>query len=239
MWWPAGSKKSPVAEGASEDLAEARDFSGGAWSATAGGTILFGTSKGISRVSAEGGSATVITELGQGETGHFWPSFLPDGTRFTYVAWSEDAATRAVYAGTLDTKDKQKLMAEESNAVYAASTGSRQAPGFLFFHRGPTFSRSPLTQTRGPSRVNRAGGSVAIGQTGAACSMSPQAGALIYFQGSGGAGRGIANAQFRFVDRTGGRVEMASNRNLGDMDIAQPLIAVTKTSARNFRHLGG
>ena len=32
-----------------------------------------------------------VTELAQGETGHFWPSFLPDGRHFVYLAWSEDA----------------------------------------------------------------------------------------------------------------------------------------------------
>jgi Tol biopolymer transport system component len=236
-------KKVPADGGASEDLAEAKAFSGGAWSAAGGGTIVFGTPEGISRVSAEGGPAAVITELGQGETGHFWPSFLPDGNHYTYLAWSEDAATRAVYLGSLDTKDRQKLMAEESNAVYGASTGSRQAGGYLFFHRGPTLFAQPFDAKKlafagEPAQV---AGGVVGGQTGRGLFAVSQTGALLYFQGSGGAtsGRGgIVSAQFGFLDRTGPRVEIGVEvGDLGDMNLSPTgaLIAVTKqeTGARS------
>jgi Tol biopolymer transport system component len=232
-------KKVEAAGGASKDITDAKDVSGGAWSAANGGTILFGTAKGLSRVSAEGGPATVITELGQGETGHFWPSFLPDGTHYMYLAWSDDAANRAVYLGTLDTKGKQKLIAEASNATYAASTGSRQAlPGYIFFHRGPTlfarpFNAKTLAFTGEPLQV---AGSVDGNATGRGLFDVSQAGALVYFQGTGTAagvaGRGgISATQFGFVDRSGGRVEMGvALGQYGDMDLSPDgtLIAVTK-----------
>ena len=234
-------KKVPGVGGASEDLAEAKDFSGGAWSAAGGGTILFGTSKGLSRVSAEGGPAAIVTELGQGETGHLWPNFLPDGTHYTYLAWSDDAASRAVYVAALDTKDRQRLLAEESNTVYAASTGST---GYLFFHRGPTlfaqpFNAKTLKFTGEPAQL---AGGVAVGQTGRGLFDVSQAGALIYFQGASGGGAsgrgGIAVAQFGFLDRTGGRVEIGvESGDLGDMNLSPTgsLIAVTKqeTGARS------
>jgi len=230
-------KKVAAAGGASEDIAEAKDFSGGAWNAAGGGTILFGTAKGLSRVSAEGGPAATVTELGQGETGHLWPNFLPDGTHYTYLAWSEDAASRVVYVAALDTKDRQRLIAEESNAVYAASTGST---GYLFFHRGPTlfaqpFNAKTLKFTGEPAQV---AGGVAVGQTGRGLFDVSQTGALIYFQGatSGGAsGRGgITSAQYGFLDRSGGRVEIGVEvGDLGDMNLSPTgaLIAVTKQEA--------
>ncbi|MSO48704.1 MAG: serine/threonine-protein kinase [Acidobacteria bacterium] len=227
-------KKVAAAGGASEDIAEAKDFFGGAWSAAGDGTILFGTAKGLSRVSAEGGPATVMTEPGQGETGHLWPSFLPDGTHYTYLAWSEDAASRAIYVAALDTKDRQRLIAEESNAVYAASTGST---GHLFFHRGPTlfaqpFNAKKLAFTGEPAQV---AGGMATGQTGRGLFDVSQTGALIYFQGASdggvsGVGR-IASAQFGFVDRSGSAMEIGvAVGDLGDMDLSPSgaLIAVTK-----------
>ena len=233
-------KKVAAAGGASEDLTEAKDFSGGAWSPAGGGTILFGTSKGISRVSAEGGPATVITELGQGETGHLWPSFLPDGTHYTYLAWSEEGAKRAVYVTALDTKDRQQLLAEESNAVYAASTGSA---GHLFFHRGPTLFAQPFNprSIKFTGDAAQVAGGVATGQTGRGLFDVSQTGTLIYFQGTGGgaAGRGgIVPSQFGFVDRTGGRVEIGvETGDYGDMNLSPTgaLIAVTKqeTGARS------
>ena len=101
-----------------------------------GGTIVFGSSKGLFAVSAEGGQAAPITELGKGETGHFWPVFLPDGRSLAFLAWSNDVATRALFTGTLDSKERTQLVAAESNPVYAASGTSRSAAsGYLFFHR--------------------------------------------------------------------------------------------------------
>ena len=234
-------KKVAAAGGASEDLTEAKDVSGGAWSPAGGGTILFGTAKGLSRVSAHGGQVAIVTELGQGETGHFWPSFLPDGTHYMYLAWSEDAANRAVYVGTLDTKDQQKLLAEDSNAIYAASTAST---GHIFFHRGPTlfarpFNAKTLAFTGEPAQV---AGGIASGLTGRGVFDVSQAGALIYFQGASGGGAsgrgGISSAQFGFVDRSGSSMEIGvATGDLGDMDLSPSgtLIAVTKqeTGARS------
>jgi eukaryotic-like serine/threonine-protein kinase len=59
-------------------------------------TILFaqtrgaaqGRSGGLYRVSASGGPITQVTALDQsrGESEHYWPSFLPDGVHFFYIA---------------------------------------------------------------------------------------------------------------------------------------------------------
>lgn len=226
-------KKIDVAGGVSgavKELTDAPGFSGGAWSPAGGGTIVFGTPKGLSRVSAQGGPAQTITELGQGETGHLWPGFLPDGTHFLYLAWSAEAANRAVYVGALDSKDRTKLMSEESNAEYAA-------PGYILFRRkavlfAQPFNASSLAFTGDP--VQLAGG-VASGANGRGVFNASQRGSVIYFQGASGggpSGRGqTVNAQFGFVDRAGGRREVAVETfPFGDMDLSPDgkLIAATR-----------
>ena len=126
-------KRVSVSGGAPKDLGEAQGFSGGTWSRE--GTILFGSDQGIFRVSADGGVPSAITTLGEQETGHFWPSFLPDGQHFLYLAWSAEAPNRAVYIGKLGSEEKATLMPAESNAAYAE-------PGYIVFHReGTVFAR--------------------------------------------------------------------------------------------------
>jgi Tol biopolymer transport system component len=231
-------KRVEATGGTSLDICEAKDFSGGAWSAAGGGTILFGTAKGLNRVSAEGGKAAVMTDLGPGETGHLWPSFLPDGRHYLYLAWAEEAGNRAVYLDTLDTKARKRLFAAESNATYAASAGSGQAaPGYLFFHRQATlfaqpFNAKTLAFTGDPVQI---ASEVASDPRGRGLFDVSQAGALIYFQGTGGGGPtgrgGISPTQFGFVDRVGGRVEVAVQSGpYGDMDLSPDgkWIAVTK-----------
>src|SRR5262249_27327520 len=48
------------------------------------GVILFGSGAGIRRVSASGGSATLLTTIKDKEFNHGYPQFLPDGDRFLY-----------------------------------------------------------------------------------------------------------------------------------------------------------
>jgi Tol biopolymer transport system component/tRNA A-37 threonylcarbamoyl transferase component Bud32 len=226
-------KKVPASGGAPQDVCDAPDAMGGAWSPNQGGTIVFGSTKGLFTVSAEGGKATPMTEVAQGETGHFWPSFLPDGRHVVYLAWSEDAANRVLYAGTLNSKERTKLTAVESNPVYAASAGS----GYLFFHRKATLFAQPfdaagLRFTAEPVHV---ADDVSSGPSGHGNFAVSQNGVLLYFQGVGAAsttGRGRTGPeQFAWVDRTGGRNGSALDAgSYGDMDLSPDgkLIAITK-----------
>jgi eukaryotic-like serine/threonine-protein kinase len=135
--------------GPPREICEVADFYGGAWNRE--GVILFGTGPGLFRISAEGGKPEALTEVEQGESGHYWPHFLPDGRHYLYTAWSEEAAKRAVMAGTLGSKEKTRVVAAESNAVYAK-------PGFLLLHRGNAvyaqpFSLKKMTLSGEPVRV--------------------------------------------------------------------------------------
>jgi Tol biopolymer transport system component len=233
-------KKVPASGGASQDVCDAPDASGGAWSPTQGGTIVFGSPKGLFTISAEGGKAAPLTELAQGETGHLWPSFLPDGRHVVYLAWSEDAATRALFVGTLDSKERTRLAAMESNPIYAASAASGAAPGYLFFHRTTTLFAQPfdakgLRFTGDPVHV---ADEVSSSKNGHGNFSVSQNGVLLYFQGVGAAsttGRGrTGQEQFGWVDRTGGRGGGALDAgSYGDMDLSPDgkLIAITKQEA--------
>jgi len=104
----------------------APSFVGGAWNQD--DVIIFGSTSGIYRVSAEGGSPELVTTIEEGESGHYWPHFLPDGRRFLYLAWSNDAGRRAIYAGSLDSDERTRVMAAESNVAVTES-------GILLFQR--------------------------------------------------------------------------------------------------------
>ena len=120
-------RKIAASGGPPQDLGAVSDFLGGSWNPE--GVIIFGTSKGIFKLPAEGGTPEVITTLEANETGHYWPAFLPDGRHFLYSTWSPDAQARVVYAGALGTKDKTRILDVDSNAAYSRT-------GHLVFHRG-------------------------------------------------------------------------------------------------------
>jgi Tol biopolymer transport system component len=229
-------KKVEVGGGPVADITAAADFAGGAWSSEGEGlgTILFGSSKGLFRVSAEGGPATALTTVAPPETGHFWPEFLPDGVNYIYLAWSGDGTNRALFSGALDSEDKPaKVMPAESNAAYAP-------PGYLLFHREATvfaqpFSAKSLKTTGDAVRV--AGGVSFNASNGRGDFDVSQEGTLLYFQGQGAAsaafgGRGgtNTNAQLAWVSPAGGVVAAGAAGSYGDFDLSRDgkLIAVTR-----------
>ncbi len=128
-------RKIAATGGPPQDLCAVEEFFGGAWNQD--GVIIFGTSKGIFRVPAEGGTPQAVTTLETNETGHYWPAFLPDGRRFLYSAWSSDASLRAVHATALDSKDRTRILAVESNAFYSGT-------GHLVFHRDKAVYAQPF-----------------------------------------------------------------------------------------------
>jgi eukaryotic-like serine/threonine-protein kinase len=221
-------KKVDAAGGPPQNIAEAQGFTGGTWNRD--GTIVFGSPKGLFRVSAEGGKPEAITTIDKGETGHFWPSFLPDGRHFVYLAWSAEAGSRALFLGSLDTKERKRLMAAESNASYAP-------PGYLVYHRDATL----FAQTWNSKALALDGEPVHIADDLAFTPTNGRGnfdvsrnGVLLYFQGQGGAsGRAavFATAQYGFRDRKGAQLAAAGDSGpFGDADLAPggKLFAVTR-----------
>jgi eukaryotic-like serine/threonine-protein kinase len=227
-------KRVEASGGAPKDLGEAANFGGGTWSRD--GVIVFGSPKGLYRVSAEGGKAEAISTLDKQETGHFWPSFLPDGKHFLYSAWSVDAGSRGVFIGELGSKNKSRLMAADSNAIYAD-------PGYVVFHREATLFAQPvnakkLALTGEPLHV---ADQVAFSSTNGRGSFDvSQNGVLTYFQDPGGRGgtssraNATPNWQWGWRDRKGSQITLAGvPGSYGDMDVSPDgkLIAVTQVDA--------
>ena len=123
-----------VAGGPPKFICDAPDFVGGTWNRD--GTILFGSAKGLYRVSAQGGRPESITTVESSSVGHFWPRFLPDGRHYLYLAWSGEASS-TVFAGLLESKERTRIMPGESAIGYSA-------PGYLVFGRSGTLYAQPF-----------------------------------------------------------------------------------------------
>ena len=105
---------------------------GGTWNRE--GTIVFALpTSPLFRVAASGGRPIPVTRLDASlhVTAHRYPSFLPDGMHFLYMAANLSAALddpgNSIRIGSLDGKLDKALVPVASNAVYAA--------GNLFFGR--------------------------------------------------------------------------------------------------------
>ena len=100
---------------------------GGAWNSE--GTILFNAASSgpLSRVSADGSALGAATELLKDQGSHRYPQFLPGGRQFIYFAIGKPEVS-GVYAGSLDGMPPKRILASDSQAVYAH-------PGYLLFLR--------------------------------------------------------------------------------------------------------
>jgi serine/threonine protein kinase/Tol biopolymer transport system component len=102
--------------------------------------IVFGGASGylggvaLQRVSARGGTPSAVTSLKDDEFAHGFPSFLPDGEHFLYLAQS--SASSELRVGSLTSAESVPLGPFESNAQYAA--------GSLFFVRGGSLIAQPF-----------------------------------------------------------------------------------------------
>ena len=100
-------------------VCDAPDGFGGSWGPD--DTILFGAGEsGIRRVSARGGPITTLTSprRAQGEQGHRWPQWLPDGRRFLYLAWIAPGKGHAIHVGSVDSQTPTFVASSQSAPLY-------------------------------------------------------------------------------------------------------------------------
>jgi eukaryotic-like serine/threonine-protein kinase len=137
-------KKLAVAGGSAQTLTASPANGGGTWNRD--GVILFTTGNfgtPILRVPSAGGAAVPVTPLGASQTefGHVWPTFLPDGKHFLYLARDPSPEKSAIYVGSLDSKDSKLLLNINSMALYSP-------PGYLLFVRAGTLLAQPFDADR-------------------------------------------------------------------------------------------
>ena len=120
-------KRIDISGGPAQTLCDGvTNLRGGSWEKSDVIVLAMSTSGGLFRVPASGGTPTPVSTLDtrMSESSHRWPWFLPDGRHFLYTAFSPDQNKSAVYAGDLDSKERKRVLAVNSNAVYSQ-------PGYL------------------------------------------------------------------------------------------------------------
>ncbi|MBF8295161.1 MAG: prkC 32 [Bacteroidetes bacterium] len=138
-------KKIDASGGAPITICNAANSRGGTWNKD--GTIIFtpGPGNPLSVVSAAGGTETVLTKFDslQKENSHRWPSFLPDGGHFLYLARSVTGGSQGegglIRVASLDGKTHKTLVPAISNAVYAS--------GHILYVRGTTLVAHPFDES--------------------------------------------------------------------------------------------
>ena len=124
-------KQIDVAGGPPTLVCDASGGSAGAWGPD--GTILLGADglQPLLRVPSSGGVPAPATQLLPKEEAHRWPSFLPDGRHFVYLADAWSTPGHRLKIGSLDGGEPKDFGHAVSNAVATM-------PGFLLFVRGST-----------------------------------------------------------------------------------------------------
>ena len=169
--------------------------------------IVFpGESAHLVRVSAAGGttpSAATALDTNARETGHGFPSFLPDGRHFLYAAFN-GVVPLGVYVGSLDSSTRVRLLEGVSNVQYA--------DGALVFVRGTTL----MAQSFDAATVALTGEAVPLGErlqlntvgVRASAFSASAAGALVYQAGVSGGG----NSRLVWSDRSGKQTPVLEER---------------------------
>jgi serine/threonine protein kinase len=143
----AGGKvmKVPADGGPVATLADAPNPRGGAWSAN--DVIVFAGNymSGLTKVSAQGGSAEPATVLDRTKhSTHRWPWFLPDGKHFLFLATNHtggDPKQNGIYFGSLDNKETRLIVNTESSAQYAS--------GYLLYRANTALIAQPFDPQSG------------------------------------------------------------------------------------------
>ncbi len=137
-------KRMDMGGGPAVILCDAPVGRGGSWSSQ--GTILFSPqfSAPLYAIPAAGGAPVAATKLTEKYTTDRWPTFLPDGQHFLYLAANHAAPTTGetgVFWASLDGKQNKLLLLSPSNAIYAS--------GYLLFVRQNALMAQPFDPSSG------------------------------------------------------------------------------------------
>jgi Tol biopolymer transport system component len=179
-------------------------FRGGTWNDT--GTIVFSSGVQLYAVPETGGDARTLTTLDEsrGESGHWWPQFLPNGRDFLFVIVSSQGPSQGLHVASLDARGgRRRLMPGVDRTSYSS--------GHLLFQRDRVLFAQPfdagwLEASGDPIPVVESATSFlpAVDNVTSASStwfgVSPN-GVLVYL------GFGASDLQLTWVDRKGDRLE--------------------------------
>ena len=182
--------KIDAAGGRPQALCDAPEISGATWNRD--GVILFGGLEGVHRVSAQGGTSSLVTKVSPKEEGHRWPYFLPDGRHFVFLGDASTSEEHHIKVGSLDSTESQNLFNAISRIVYAQ-------PGYLLYvNQGSLvalpFDATSLKVTGDPTTI--AERIKDVGENHAFDFSVSEEGTLAYQSGT-------VNSQLTWFDRTG------------------------------------
>jgi len=214
-----------------QTVAEAPDPCGGVWQPA--GTILFvpDCAGGIARVSAAGGAPDVewLTGLDEGESGHRFPTALPDPELVLFLADGREGA-RFIDMLSLDSGERRRLLAADSAAWYSPT-------GHLLYVRAGRLLAVPFDvgrrETTGePFLV--AEGVASDAALGAAALSVSQAGAIVFRTGPSQAG-----GRLLWTDRDGRTAPLEGDGLDESGDIGDPALSPDGTRLAFRRTVNG
>jgi len=154
---------------------------GAAW--TADGSIIapLSLNGGLMRFPEAGGEATALTELAEGELGHWWPTLLPDGKHILFTCWRTTVDDASIEVVPAEGGDPRELVPNAAFARYATS-------GHLIFSRGTSLMAVPFD----PVRIEMRGSPVVVQDSvlvsnsdGATMAVFGEDGNLVYYPAAG------------------------------------------------------
>jgi dipeptidyl aminopeptidase/acylaminoacyl peptidase len=168
-------------------------------------TIVFGTSAGVMRVPASGGTPSLIAQA-RGSSGSIFPSFFPDGRHFMFSAIDTNG-TFGVHVGDVEATDPAR---NAQPVLVPGPTRSIYSLDHLLFVRNGTLMAQPFDITR----WNTSGDAVVIADR--VDNPSPNAlfsvsgnGVLAYTSGATG------RIQLTWFDRSGNPMGTVGNAGVG------------------------
>ena len=196
-------KKIEASGGPAQILCDAPTGRGGTWSGE--GVIVFApaTAGPLQKVSDDGGVPVAVTQIdrNEGQATHRWPSFLPDGHRFIYLA-QRSATTLDIsgtlFAGSIDGDLKERLTPANSNGIYSS--------GYLVYWRDRSLIAQKFDVKKLALGRNMVPIAEAVGRStrGDAFFSLSNDNTLVYEVGSG-----FSNSQFIWLDASGKPLQTA------------------------------
>ena len=199
-----------------ETVVDAPNARGGSWSPA--GTIVFSpqNSGAIFWVSEKGGHPTPVTfPSPAGAITHRYPSFLPDGRHFLYLAKRVVSSESVrddqlgVFVGSTDSRETRRVLPDISRAAYAY-------PGYILFVREGTLMALPFD----PSALEATGSPItivpnvefALMRSFGVFSASSSASEVLAFR----SGANLPISRLEWIDRAGNHTEVPAARALVD-----------------------
>ena len=142
-----GLKKVDLAGGPAQTLCEIPGFEAGANFSRQGATwsredvIVFSAGGKLFRVPARGGEPEPLGKLAEGESGRYWPHFLPDGQHYLYLSMTARPEEQGTYVGSLDSDLRKRIVASEYAAAFSP-------PGYLLFVKDDALMAQPFDAQR-------------------------------------------------------------------------------------------